>query len=907
MSLAAYKKKRSFSKTPEPSGKLRPSAGALRFVVQKHSASHLHYDFRLEMKGVLKSWAVPKGPSMNPADKRLAMMVEDHPYDYRDFEGIIPKGNYGAGTVMVWDEGEYEPADHSSRNKADQEKFLLAGLHKGQISIVLKGEKLKGEFTLVHSSNSEQENAWLLIKKKDRYSSESDITKKDKSVLSGLTLEKIAASSTREWKSNRPSSEKNAGRNTKTRPVSEKKGAIQQQRATENTINDFIKRGKKQAFPANIKPMLATLVDDAFNDDEWLFEVKWDGYRALAFLRKGKAELRSRNNLSFSEKYYPITKTVAALPFEAVLDGEIIAVNNEGNADFQLLQSWQKTGKGDLIYYVFDILWINGYGLTGLPLIERKTLLESIIPKEGNVRYSDHVESKGLDFFRVASQKGLEGIIAKKTGSPYEPGKRTANWLKIKTQRRQEVVVAGFTEGRGGRKYFGALVLGLYNSKNEFIYIGHTGSGFDEKTLKEVFGKLQPLVTKTCPFATKPKTKMPVIWVKPKLVCEVKFQEWTRDSAMRQPIFLGLRVDKKATDVRKEVAADTDKMMEAVEAGKKTSKTNSAKKGTSPAVAKKKENASLLVGTANKDVELTIEGHPLIFTNPAKVYWKKENISKADLLNYYDSVSPFILPYMLDRPQSLNRHPDGIEGKSFYQKNVSGKVAGWIRTYRYISESEKEAKQFLVCDGKASLLYMANLGCIEMNPWHSRVASPDYPDWCVIDLDPGEINFQKVIESANVVRQVLDALDIPSYCKTSGSSGLHIYIPMGAKYTYDQSRQLAELVVNFVHDQIPQFTSLERNPDKRKTKIYLDYLQNRAIQTIAAPYSVRPRPGATVSAPLHWEEVKKGLKKSDFTIFSIMDRLKNEGDPFRPVLKKGIDMQAVLKKAAGFMKESRHG
>lgn len=952
MGLDTYKKKRSFNKTPEPAGKkstgkTKATTGGLHFVVQKHDATRLHYDFRLEMEGVLKSWAIPKGPSMNPEDKRLAMMVEDHPYDYKDFEGIIPPGNYGAGTVIVWDEGTYEPMEFEGDGK-NAEKHLLDQLRKGSLKIRMHGQKLKGDFALVHIKSSE-DNAWLLIKHNDKYASQTDVTKKNKSVQSGMKLEQVAKESTTEWVSNKKvttAKKSSAARKTKTTSSTAKKTSSTKaapakkqpvKKKVPPVIETLIKKGKRQPMPSGIIPMLATLTDGAFDDKNWVFEIKYDGYRALSYISGNDVTIMSRKNLSFNQKFSPVVTALQDLGLEAVIDGEIVALNETGKSDFQLLQQWQKTGQGELIYYVFDVLWINGYNVMDLPLHERKEILQQILPEHAMIRYSDHVEQSGNQFFEAARQQGLEGIIAKQIDSPYSPKVRTKQWLKIKSNQRQEVVIGGFTETRGSRSHFGALVLGVYE-KNKLIYIGHTGSGFTEQSLAAVYKKLKPLITSNSPFDKKPKTNMPCTWVKPVLVCEVKFSEWTKDNILRQPIFMGLRVDKKAKEVYKENAIHTTT---AVHGGEQESashqqqnhttqkmQTKTAKKKTGSKTANRKtpagvtrsdgQNAERVSGVkrsskstasthspngflndTDKEQVIIINKKELTFTNLDKIYWPVEKITKRDMLNYYDRIAPYILPYMKDRPQSMNRHPNGIKKPGFYQKDVTGKVADWIERHDYVAESDGEKKQYLVCTDEASLLYMANLGCIEMNPWHSTTKKPDNPTWCVIDLDPGNISFDKVIETALVIKDLADDLQIDTYCKTSGSTGLHIYIPLGAAYDYDQSRQLAELMVTLVHSEIPSFTSLERSPAKRKNKIYLDYLQNRSIQTIAAPYSLRPKPGATASAPLHWQEVKKGLSIQDFTIDNMYDRAKEVGDLFKPVLGKGINLKKVLGKISG--------
>lgn len=938
MSLAKYKKKRSFNKTPEPEGKKKASSGSLRFVVQKHDATRLHYDFRLEMEGVLKSWAVPKGPSMNPDDKRLAMMVEDHPFDYKDFEGIIPEGNYGAGTVIIWDEGTYEAMDFEGDPKK-AEKHLLAQLQKGDVKITLHGQKLKGSFALVHIK-SKEDNAWLLIKKRDKYASTADVTKKVKSVQSGMKLEQVAKESTNEWQSNKKSSTakksstttKTAPKATPTRTVAKKKAAVKKK--VPAAIENLLKKGKRQAMPKGVIPMLATLTEGAFDDANWLFEIKYDGYRTVAYVDGDEVNIMSRKNLPFNKKFYPVVEALQELGMNAVLDGEIVALNKEGRSEFQLLQNWQKSGEGELAYYVFDILWLNGVNLMDLPLQERKSILQQVLPEHPMIRYSDHVVETGIQFFDAATQQGLEGIIAKEADSSYTPKARTKQWLKIKSNQRQEVVICGFTETRGSRSHFGALVLGVYEN-NKLIYVGHTGSGFNAQSLSATYKKLKPLVTSKTPFDKKPKTNMPCTWVKPVLVCEVKFSEWTQDNILRQPIFMGLREDKNAKDVHKENAADTETAVQEAEEETQTAakrltqnaerkmlntknktamkrstpntKRKTAAEGSRPKAEGKRQTAKTssskaktLAGFLNdtdKEQILIINKKELTFTNLHKIYWPKEKISKRGLLNYYHQIAPFILPYLKDRPQSMNRFPNGVGKPNFYQKDVSDKVADWIEKHDYIADSDGEKKQYLVCTDEASLLYMANLGCIEMNPWHSTTKKPENPSWCVIDLDPaGKITFDQVIEAAQVIKQVTDDLEIDTYCKTSGSTGLHIYIPLGALYDYDQSRQLAELIVNLAHNEMPSFTSLERSPAKRRNKIYLDFLQNRKIQTIASPYSLRPKPGATASAPLHWEEVKKGLQISDFSINNMYSRAKEVGDIFKPVLGKGINLKKVLGK-----------
>ena len=943
MSLSLYKKKRQFDDTPEPEGKQKSSAGSLRFVIQKHDATNLHYDFRLEMKSVLKSWAVPKGPSLNPADKRLAMMVEDHPYDYRNFEGVIPEGNYGAGTVIVWDEGTYEPMGGEGLSMKEQEKMLLRMLHGGDLKLTMHGKKLKGNFALFQMKGR-GENAWLLVKKDDKFATEENILSKNKSVKTNKTLVDVARAHGTEV--NHPdepfSASKKAGsKKTGTiQKTASKKGASKKatpSKAGSKTspskkkahplkelIGESIKSVRKSAMPSGIIPMMATLVDEPFDNADWIYEIKWDGYRAVAYCNNDEVELVSRNLSSFTEKYAPIADALKQLGTRCILDGEIVAVNEKGLAVFQSLQNWQNTPV-QLKFFVFDLIWLDGYDLTNLPLTERKRILHELIGEEDEViKYSDHVAGNGKEFFEAALAQGLEGIMAKKAGSIYHVGARTSEWVKIKINQRQEVVIAGYTEPRNTRKFFGSLLLGLYEG-DDLVYIGHTGSGFNTKSLEQIYNKLQPLVTEKCPFVECPKGNMPVTWVKPKLVCEIKFTEWTKDRIARHPIFMGLRVDKKAKQVTFEKAVHMATLKKTSVAKKTTARKTASKKTASakkPAkkhedpkpkaekskkagktVPFKKSKTSEVDLKAGENQLITLNGHELKLTNLNKIYWKKESFRKGDMINYYMKIAPFMLPYMIDRPQSLNRHPNGIDGPNFYQKDQKGKVPSWMQTHEDFSESTNQVVEYLVCSNEATLVYMANLGCIEMHPWHSRTQSWEKPDWCLIDLDPDKPNsFEQVMDVAKLVKEVLDDIGAKAYCKTSGSTGIHIYIPLGAVYDFDQSKQLAELVVTLVNHELPNITSTERSPAKRKGKIYLDYLQNRQTQTAAAPYSLRPKPGVPVSTPLDWSELKKGLTPKTYHAGNIFERLKTEGDLFKPVLGKGINLEKVLGKLSAQMK-----
>jgi bifunctional non-homologous end joining protein LigD len=895
MALVQYRKKRSFKKTPEPTGG-KPDSQVLRFVVQKHAASHLHYDFRLEMGGVLKSWAVPKGPSLDPSVKRLAMMVEDHPFDYRTFEGIIPKGNYGAGTVIVWDEGTYHAAEGEFADKESQDKNLRHQLHTRKIRFVLKGKKLKGEFALIKAAGRE-ENSWLLMKLKDKYAVEKDILSDGKSAVTGKTLDEVAATSVSI--DGEPS--KNEDSKTKShqnRIVSETAtaGSPKPKKKDPAFASDILKSAPAGKFLTGIKPMLATLVDKPFDEPGWMYEVKWDGYRAIAFMNKGKTDLKSRNDKSFNDKFYPVYKALGDWKVNAIIDGEIVALKEDGLSDFGTLQNWRSEADGELAYYVFDIIWYEGRDLRQIPLNQRHEILRNILPPPGIIKLSDVFDTSGIQFYEIARQIGLEGIMAKKADSIYVSNFRTHEWLKIKANKRQEMVIGGYTLNKGSSKSFSALLVGVFEN-DKLVYTGKVGTGFNQAQQAEMLKQFKPLVTDRVPFDSVPEIGKPsrfnphpakasATWLKPQLVCEVSYTEMTADGVMRHPSFQGMRIDKKAKDVKKEKALPVKKTVEETDIRQKSKIINPVAKS---------ERKTLLNPKEETQVK-TIKGHSIKFTHLSKIYWPEDKVTKRDMLNYYYQAAPVILPYLKDRPQSLNRFPNGIQGKSFYQKDVTGKVPDWVQTFLYHSADEKTVdKHFMIPKDESDILLMASMGCIELHPWSSRIQSPDNPDWCIIDLDPDKNSFDQVIEAAQVTRKILESAGIPSYCKTSGSTGLHIYIPLGAKYTYEQSKEFARVIVTHVHQEIPEYTSLERLVSDRRGKMYLDFLQNRPQATIAAPYSLRPKPGAPVSMPLHWDEVKKGMKITDYNMFNAIDRIKKVGDLFKPVLEKGVDLEALFK------------
>lgn len=809
MSLEEYIEKRKFDSTPEPIGEIDHENGG-RFVVQRHQATKLHYDLRLEIQGVLKSWAIPKGPSLNPKDKRLAIHTEDHPVKYLYFKGIIPKGNYGAGIMDIWDHGTFKILEPKKYGDAIDQHL------NGNMKISLSGSKLKGEFSLVKMSNA-QDNHWLLIKKKDRYAT--NLTYDSETFVEPKTIKK------------------------------ETKQVI------EITPKEFI------------KPMLASSAKKIFNDPNWIYELKYDGYRMVSSIIENKVTLYSRNGILYNTKFKTIRKELEEIPHSAILDGEIVVVDENGIPDFQKLQHYDPaTTRGTLQYFVFDLLFLNGHSTLELSLIERKSLLPDVLEGLDNVIYCDHVEGMGAAFYKKAIDAGLEGVMAKKSSSIYTPGYRTEDWLKIKAFESEEFLICGYTDSVSGGSIFGSLILGAYRD-GALSYVGNCGSGFSSTIQKDLLNKLKGFKSDQSPFDSKINLKgRKANWVTPELICEVKYSGWTDKGILRHAVYKGLREDKTLVEISQ--GKTQDNTLETLS----TSDT-------------KASESSLLV-----------DGIHVPISNIDKVYWPESGLTKYDLIDYYIKVSETILPYLVDRPESLHRHPNGIDMDSFFQKD-NEHLPSWIETFEIYSKSGEREIKYLLCQNEATLLYMANLGCIELNPWNSRVKNIDNPDYTVIDLDPSDKNtFDQVIETAQVVREILEAIKIEGYCKTSGSRGLHIYLPLAGSYNYEQARNFTKLICLYVQEKLPKLTSLERSIKKRGKKIYLDFMQNKRGQTLAAPYCVRPRTTAPVSTPLLWEEVKMGLKLTDFNIHTVPDRIKSKGDLFSGVLDSKIDMVEAIER-----------
>jgi bifunctional non-homologous end joining protein LigD len=847
--LAAYRRKRDPERTPEPFGGRPPTGGRL-FVVQKHAARRLHYDLRLEMDGVLKSWAVPKGPSVHAEEKRLAVHVEDHPIEYGDFEGVIPSGNYGAGSVIVWDRGWYRSA---------KPEDPLTQLARGKLEVEIFGHKMRGRWTLARMSGKDKD--WLLLKKADGAAippGAPELTERyPESVLSGLTVEEMANASGR---------------------LAAIRARLDALKAPRGEVT-----ARRQPFT------LATLAERPFSDPAWLFEIKYDGVRVLASRRGDRVELYGRSGQDTTSRYPEVVRALRALPVESfVIDGEIVALDDAGRPSFQRLQprmaltdpreSERMAAQRPAIGVFFDCLMLDDRDLRKLPLVARKECLRLLVPSLGAVRYGDHVMEEGKAFFELASEQRLEGMVAKRARSVYS-GARTRDWIKIKCQRRQEFVIGGYTDPQGSRGHFGALHLGVYDgpaSAPRLVYVSKVGTGFDDARLRAILDKLQPLARATPPFdaGTIP-TGRGHHWVEPRLVAEVRFTDWTEDGGLRHPTFIGLRDDKKPLECRREEVLEEPPL-------------------TLP---------SPLWGEGR--VRGGEEEEPRLKpTNTKKIFWPAEGYTKGDLIAYYERVAPLMLPYLRDRPLVLTRFPDGINGKSFYQKDAPDFAPAWVRTERIYSRDTERDIAYLVVDDVEMLRYVANSGAIPIHLWASRVQSLERPDWLVLDLDPKGAPFADVVRVALALRRILDRLELPSYVKTSGATGLHILLPLAARYTYEQCRTFARLLAVMGVEAEPGISTVARPLRNRGGKVYIDFGQNGHGQTIAAPYSLRPLPGAPASCPLEWREVTPRLDPARFTLETLPPRFDKMADPLTPVLGDGIDMAVALERIEALQKPS---
>jgi len=920
MPLEEYRRKRRFARTPEPEGKGRPRSG-MRFVIQEHHATRFHHDFRLEMAGVLRSWAVPKGISLNPEDKRLAVAVEDHPLDYIDFEGTIPEGNYGAGAVMVWDRGTYE----SLEGDPDQ------GFKKGKLTVVLRGQKIQGEFHLVRTrmggrGGSDDGSNWLLFKKRDDDAvADWSLPKPSRSVKSGRSIDEIRKEEPARWHSSQPPPAPAATRSR--RPAALRKWGLD--------------KAGSDRLPKSVTPMLAKLIEEPFDDPAWLFEPKWDGVRAIAILRAQGPErsvlLHSRNLHSMNRQYPELIDTLyaAGLP-DAVLDGEIVAPDEAGRPSFQRLQQRiNLQGSKDvddaqvkfpILYFVFDILHYNGHDLMGRPLRERREILEAVLPAGSVLRLSESFAGEGKAFYRAAQDQRLEGIVGKRANSPYEPGRRSGAWTKVKVRRTLQAVVGGFTQGRRGRSsHFGALVLGLYDGRGRLQHVGQVGGGFTDRALQEVLALLRPLVRKTPPFATTPATMEPATWVEPRIVVEVEYAEWTDEGLLRVPVYKGLRPDVPPHDCLLEdlrpaqIPEDTS-----TDGGPPRPRASGGKTAVPQRRAVAGGRSVAAVSPLEREVakrRLTVE-----FTNLEKVYWPELGLTKSDLIAYYLAVSETILPHLRDRPLTLRRFPDGIHGENFHQKDYPD-APDYATIAHVWTETTKTTNAAPVCNSLATLLWLAQIADIEMHPWYSRITPPrrgegagelpgtdfssseetlresvlNFPDQLVFDVDPyifpegqqprkgpGEKDpdytrrgFEAAREAAIVLRRLLEGMGLQTFVKTSGKTGLHLYVPIARRYPYDETHAFAKAICQFLAAEDPDRLTTEWAVEKRVGKVFLDYNQNRLGATLASAYSLRPTAAATVSTPVTWKELERGFDPLTFTYKTVPVRLRKTADPWK--------------------------
>ena len=894
--LEEYKKKRDFTKTREPPPATIAGKGELVFVVQKHSARRLHYDFRLELDGVLKSWAVPNGPSLDPKVKRLAVMVEDHPLEYGGFEGSIPKGEYGAGEVIIWDQGYYRAQDEQKaviNGRKEAEAYLREGLTKGKLSFELHGQKLKGSWALVRLQHSQKD--WLLIKHKDEYaSSEQDLQSENASVLSGLTLEDLK----------KKAPEKPAGIDPAGLNLAAIDGAV------------------PAVMPEKLSPMLATLVKKPFSGPQWLFEPKLDGYRILARLQDGRVTLISRNGLDSTAKYPRVTAQLTVQSAsEMLLDGEMVALDESGRPCFQCLQDYANPYLGhpsgkppaeySLLYYVFDILYLNGYDLRQAPLLQRKKLLAAFLKASPQVRPVEYFEDDGEALYEVAVAHGLEGVMAKRKDSLYAAGKRSPDWLKIKAVESDEFIVGGFTPGAGNRaNTFGALLLGNYDQNGRLVYNGSVGTGFDETQLIAIRRTLDSIRSPQNPFQESKEIPAGVIWVKPELVAEVKFAEKTREGLLRAPVFLRLREDRSPQEITAENSLPEVKSMPAA----KKSKTLDQKVGT---VLTQLENPA-------ESFILQVENHSLPLTNLEKELWP--HVTKRRLLQYFTAVSPYLLAHLKDRPITLTRYPHGVQGEHFFQRHSDQARPEFVETAS-LTEHESGKRDFLLCNNLSTLLWLGQLATIDLHSWFSRVApgvSPaegagtakqtadfasNYPDFIVFDIDPyiysgqeaagdePELNKKAFALTARVAvwfKEILDGLELPSFVKTSGMTGLHIYVPIQRQFEYEVIHAASKTIAGYLLQKHPQEVTMEWQTVKRKGKVFLDYNQNARSKTLAAIYSPRHSSVAAVSTPLKWSEVEK-IYPTDFTVLNLPERLVKTGDLWAGILENPGDLGKILK------------
>jgi bifunctional non-homologous end joining protein LigD len=929
VSLETYNRKRDFKKTPEPSGRMgptKPPKKGRRFVVQRHRATRLHYDFRLEIDGVLMSWAVPKGPSLNPADRRMAVHVEDHPVSYFDFEGVIPKGEYGGGDVIVWDWGTFEPEETDNPGRA---------VASGELKFRLDGQKLRGRFTLVKTRGYDSsQDSWLLIHKKDEDADPDwDVDSLPRSVKTGRTNDEVKEGRDAVWDSQAPA---------------------------ESAAIDLA-AAKNAPLPEFIEPMKATSADAPFDDPDWLFEVKLDGYRIEAVVDGSRVQLWTRNKQD-GARYFP--DLARAMPTwinaqQAIVDGEVVALDEAGNPTFSLLQDRAGMGRfgprgqgggagsrkpnrdpnfvAPVVYYVFDLLYLDGQLLTDVPLDQRKHLLRTVLRDHPTVRFGAHIEGDGKAFYEVVSERGLEGMIAKLKTSRYEVGRRSKAWLKVKIRREQEVVVVGYEPGKGARADLGSLILGVYED-GELRYVGEVGSGLTQRTIKQLKTELDAHRVDT-PTVVNPPRIRGAVWSEPRLVVRVEFAEWTDDGYVRQAAYKGLEIGKDPKKVVRERAIPTkaaveeaEKQADAATAPKKRKVASgsaaaserdgqqshaaaggarrprsagsrrarkaeieraahdprsgpAAEDGTQPPKAATPEELEALEAMT-KDGVWSVGGQDIPLTNLDKVLFPEPGFTKRDLIRYYVTIAPVMLPYLENRPLNLWRWPDGVTGGHFWQKQIPAYAPKWIKRWDYPEAGSTESHTYLVPDSVATMAWLANHATIDMHPWTSTIDAYKNPTYALIDIDPGpKTTNEELLTLARLYRAALDHFKVVGLPKTTGKRGIQIWIPVKQIYTFRETSAWVEAISRAIGATVPRIVSWQWEKSSRQGLARLDYTQNAVNKTLVAPYAVRPVANAGVSAPLDWDELDDPDLRSDrWNIRSIIDRVRDRGDLFHPAL-----------------------
>jgi bifunctional non-homologous end joining protein LigD len=871
--LQEYQRKRNFSTTREPVGK-KETVSRQRFVVQKHDATRLHYDLRLELDGVLKSWAVPKGPSLNPGDKRLAIEVEDHPLSYRDFEGTIPKGNYGAGEVIVWDNGTYETEGTQSANEQ---------YRRGEWKFRLFGKKLHGGFVLVRLRRDEGKKEWLLIKHRDEAAQEDwDAESHSESAISSRTL---------------PASRSRHKAKAQNKPMPE--GAV------------------RAEFPGPMPVTLAELGAKPFSDPDWVFEVKWDGVRVLVYLQGSSVKVFSRSGRDISHEFPELQSIGEHFHVNsAVLDGEVVSLDSKGRSDFQKLQdrlgvenpSEKLRERVPIVCYFFDLLYLQGFDLRRAPLLERKELLKQSLETNEVFHYSEHERGQGEALFRAAKEQGLEGIIGKKIDSSYS-GRRSSQWIKLKIVNELDAVVAGWTEPRRSRKYFGALVLGLYKGK-ELTFIGSTGTGFNEAEQRRVFEMLKDLASDKRPFRTEPHLKEPVHWVRAKIVTRIKFGNWTHGDHLRIPVYLGTRNDRDASDCTfenaKSVPLKTPMAHEKPSTSSKKLAVNSGRK-SSVKLESNNDIAKRIRNSESDDLSLAIHDRTIHLTHLSKTYFPKPKLTKGDLLSYYAQMAKYVLPFLHDRPLVLRRYPNGENGKSFFQKEAPQGIPDWMATATVYSEERGGKMPYVMANDEESLLYLTNLGCIDHNPWSSRAESQDSPDYLFFDLDPTPGTSYKItLAIARSINQMLEKIGLRSFLKTSGATGFHIFVPLKAGYKYADTKNFAEIVTRALDGETLQHVTMERTVRQRpRGKVMIDALQNARGKPLACAYSVRASENAAVSTPVTVKELRAGFDPEQWNLKTLPARIAKVGDLWKEFFEMRQSLHGPLDELYKYVKDDQ--